>query len=394
MLLPLTVPPVYNFAYEARAYGMVLGFSGAAVVWWDLAADTRWRRIALLGLPICVAAAIVTHFYAVLLLVPLSLGELARTMERRQVDWLVWPGLVVPALVLVPVNPILSHVRELSVPGGAYPQWLRVSYLFDIWSQFLSISITYLGLLALVCLCGERSPTADVSPSPIAREARTPAADWALVVGWMALPAVGWVLCNLTTGVLLFRYLVFTVVGFSLGIPLLCRLAVARRPEVAVLLAGWMAVAATESVITSRYVMRTRTVTTEQIAAGSGCLRVMNLWEKLPPDGMPIVLTDLNFFHQVHHYAPEALRQRLVFPSDHEFLQLIEPLAPFYARVFGERMEGLEEFIRTNRSFYVYDCDTPGRLPLVRKLLEARTSLHAAGAGDIYRVSMPNGAGT
>jgi hypothetical protein len=58
MLLPMTVPLAYSYAYEARGYGMALGLCGAAVVCWDLADATRWRRAALLGLPICLAAAV------------------------------------------------------------------------------------------------------------------------------------------------------------------------------------------------------------------------------------------------------------------------------------------------------------------------------------------------
>lgn len=57
MLLPLTVPAAYAYAYESRGYGMVAGFSGAAVLCWDLVYDTRWRRVALLGPPV--------HFVAI-----------------------------------------------------------------------------------------------------------------------------------------------------------------------------------------------------------------------------------------------------------------------------------------------------------------------------------------
>src|SRR5215468_11242661 len=37
MLVPVTAPVPYFYAYEARGYGMLLAFSGAAVVCWDLA---------------------------------------------------------------------------------------------------------------------------------------------------------------------------------------------------------------------------------------------------------------------------------------------------------------------------------------------------------------------
>src|SRR6185369_5101602 len=66
MLIPVTVPMAYGYAYEVRGYGIVLAFSAAAVVGWDLTRDERWRPLALLGMPICIAAAVATHLYAIL----------------------------------------------------------------------------------------------------------------------------------------------------------------------------------------------------------------------------------------------------------------------------------------------------------------------------------------
>jgi hypothetical protein len=93
---------------------MVLGLSGIAVVCWDLASVARWRPIALLGLPLCLAGATATHLYAILMIVPLAMGELARTWERRRVDWLVWVGLLPALLMFVPGNPIIAKIRGLT----------------------------------------------------------------------------------------------------------------------------------------------------------------------------------------------------------------------------------------------------------------------------------------
>jgi hypothetical protein len=393
MLLPVTVPSAYSYAYEARGYGMVLAFSGAAVVCWDLARGTRWRRIGLIGLPTCLAGAIATHLYAILVVFPPVLGELARTIERRRVDWLVWSSLAATGLVFLPAYPVIAHVGarpELASVSAGYN--VSVSQLMELWQQFLPTSATYLGVLALVCLFRDRMPTADDS-----RERRPSPPDWVLVLGFMALPAVGWLFANLVFGLLLFRYVIAAVVGFSLVVPLLCRASVRRRPEIALLLAGWVAVTAAGSILASRHAMRMTTVTTEHVAAGRGCFRLLNLWGRLPADGLPIVVSDFTVFHQVHHYAPETLKHRLVFLVDREFGGLIEPSMPFFAKVFRQRMERFEEFLRSNRSFYLYDCGAPGRLPLVESLLGAGASLRDSGLVDtpdillrreLYRVSM------
>jgi hypothetical protein len=381
MLLPMTVPLAYSYAYEARGYGLVLGLSGAAVVCWDLADAPPWRRTALIGLPICLAAAVATHLYAVLLVFPLALAELGRNLERRRPDWWVWGGLASVAFVILPTNPLVAHIRS-------NPQLLRfaagprvsVSALMQVWGQFLSVAVTYLGLLALACLGRGRGSRAEAPelPTPERR-----LADWGLAVGLMAIPAAAWLLANVVTGLLLFRYVLATVIGFSVAVPLLYRVAVGRRPELALLAAGWVAVTAVGSILDTRHVMRTTGLTTEHIAAGRGCFALLNLWTRLPPDDSPIVVSDFYVFHQVHHYAPEALRRRLVFLVDREFGGLIEPYMSFYERVFGQRMETFEGFLRSSASFHLYDCGSSGRLPLPAMLLRAGASLRDSGLGEI-----------
>ena len=401
MLLPVTVPLAYSYAYEARGYGMVLGFSAAAVVCWDLAHDTRWRRVALLGLPVSLAGAVAAHVYAVLVVVPLALAELARTLERRRMDWPMWLGFVAAGLVFVPANPVVSHIRGLPelarYVGG---RRLSVSALMEVWSQFLSISATYLGLLALVCLGRDRTSAADDSPCLTTREGWLRTSDWALVIGLMALPLIGWLFASLVTGLLPPRYVIVAVIGFSLAIPLLCRVAVTRRPEIALLLAGWVVVSAAMSTMSTMHAMRTTTLTTAHIAAGRGCFALLNLGGKLSGDGLPIVVSDFYVFNQIHHYGPEPLRRRLVFLVDRESGGLIHPHMAYYARVFGQRMEWFEEFLRSNPSFYLYDCGSPNRLPLVARLVAAGASLHDSGLAkapgillprDLYRVSQVGG---
>ena len=59
------------------------------------------------------------------------------------------------------------------------------------------------------------------------------------------------------------------------------------------------------------------------IAAGRGCFRLLGIVERLPSDDLPIVVSDFIVFNQMHHYAPEALRRRLLFLADNEFGALI-----------------------------------------------------------------------
>ncbi|MGH7786420.1 MAG: ArnT family glycosyltransferase [Candidatus Binatia bacterium] len=400
MLLPVTVPLVYSYAYEARAYGMVLGFCGAAVVCWDLASDARWRRVALLGLPIFLAGAIAAHTFAILVVVPLALAELARTLERRHVDWVVWMGLVAATLVILPVNPVVAHLRRSpNLAQFSVGRRANVPEVMEVWNQLLSTPANLLGLLALICIWRDRASPADDPSLPAAPGRQPSPADWVLIIGLMALPAIGWVFANLVTRLFPLRYVIATVIGFSLGVPLLCRMAIRRRPEIALLLAAWVVVAAAASPMSARHTMR-KTLTRANIAAGWGCFRLLNLWKNVPQDGLPIVMSDFFVYHQIHHYAPEPLKQRMVFVVDREFGKLIEPSVPFYSKVFGEHMEGLEEFLRSHRSFYLYDCGNPAQSPMMERLLGAGATVRDGGLldtpdillrRDFYRVSLNPG---
>jgi hypothetical protein len=114
----------HGYAYEARAYSLVLGFCAAALLCWQLATEGgRHRRLAALGLAVSLAAAVGSHYYAVLVLIPLLAGEAARTLMRRRVDWLVlcaFGGALIPLLAFAP---LIAESGEYSTNFWAEPSW-------------------------------------------------------------------------------------------------------------------------------------------------------------------------------------------------------------------------------------------------------------------------------
>src|SRR6185503_5945003 len=74
----LLVPSVtagYDYAYEARPYGMLVGLTGVALLLWQATERPRSRLLAALGLAIALALAVSLHYYGVLLVAPLAVGE-------------------------------------------------------------------------------------------------------------------------------------------------------------------------------------------------------------------------------------------------------------------------------------------------------------------------------
>jgi hypothetical protein len=75
------------YAPEARPYGLLLGFYALAFLAWQTATRRSDQRLgALVVLAGAVALTLNTHYFGILILVPLWLAELVRTAQRRRLD--------------------------------------------------------------------------------------------------------------------------------------------------------------------------------------------------------------------------------------------------------------------------------------------------------------------
>ncbi len=97
-----------DYAFEARGYGLVLGFFALAVVCWQELGEHRRRTLSLIGLAAGLAAALGSHFYAVLLFPAMAVAEVARSLRRNKWDPVVWLAMCGPAVTIAiwfPVSP-------------------------------------------------------------------------------------------------------------------------------------------------------------------------------------------------------------------------------------------------------------------------------------------------
>ncbi len=91
--IPALTSTVY-YAIDARPYGLMLGLVGVLLVSWQSAITAsaitgplrNSRRAALCGIALTLGLLLNTHYYAVLILVPLYGAELFRSIKRRTVD--------------------------------------------------------------------------------------------------------------------------------------------------------------------------------------------------------------------------------------------------------------------------------------------------------------------
>ena len=130
----------------ARHHGVLLLVRGTTVrprprlrrVGTGLLAIDQLRRstagLWLVGLAVTLAATLCTHYYGVLVILPLALAEAVRGLSRHRVDAPVWAAFAVSGLPLVWHLPL---IRAGAAYAGAFwspPQWVNLP---DFYSDLL-----------------------------------------------------------------------------------------------------------------------------------------------------------------------------------------------------------------------------------------------------------------
>jgi 4-amino-4-deoxy-L-arabinose transferase-like glycosyltransferase len=294
LVLPLTTG-AYGYAYEARAYGTVLGFSGIALVCWQAAAEGSHRGLALTGLALSLAGAVSSHYYAVLLFIPLALGEGVRAWRRRTFDWPIWTALLLGAAPLALLYPLVKAARENAAKFWGQASWGGIATTYE----FLLAPAAAPLVAALVLLAfwrGKSSGEHKADPWPIPLHERIAA------VGLACLPVFGVLLGKLATGVYVERYGLPAVAGLSLlGAFVACRRAEGRPllgGVLAVLFFGWY-LAAWQS--------EAGKMNGRLAAIDDECRRLKEFGHR----DRPMAVSHPHVFLQLWHYAPPEVATRL-----------------------------------------------------------------------------------
>lgn len=380
----LTYAPFY--AVEARPYGLLLGLSGIALVFWEEASQTSsWQ--AKVGLFASLTLAVFIHYYAIFTVAALGLAELVRAWQRRRVDWLTWFVLVSSTAPLLYFLPLI-RANTAMLDGGYSPA--TISNFVDMTAFFyLPGSGIFWALLAVVTvisimLFAMRETTiasADDTPQP---------QDY---VAWAALlltPLWVFALGKLLTGSFHSRYGVVTVIGFSILLPLcLRRLFLASRIAalaiVLVLMIGF-SVWCTHSYITERQLENTRADLSEWMEASKGSqlpILVAN-----PIMYLPLAVSAAKDLRDVVVYTPDAeepVHYHRASTADVTLLGL-ERIAPLNMPTFSE-------FTKTHQRFLVLWEDSPFDW-VVPKLKDMGAELRVCGTLEskmLLQVDLPGG---
>ncbi len=339
---------IYWYAYEARAYGALLGFGGLSLVCWQLVAARTERRLwALIGLTVFLACGMLTHAYGVLFGLPLAMGELWRAVERKRIDWPVWIALAVSLAGIFPsfilLTSVLAAINEIQTTVFD----ASVAKLFDAYRSYLAPALgILLGGLALALFVPDREAGGG-------DRQRVPGHEYVALATFLLVPAVACAMAAVTGAPFMSRYGLPAVAGFSC----LLGLGLRRRPAAA---AGALALLVVQIFVGSVHLARNPTVieptTGYEVSNYSPhFMRRYGLMNSAANKDAPIVLLDNLDFLPTIYYAPEGLRDRLVYLPRRkgEVTGLAIPLFRKCCNVPG-RTATDAELLEANREFYVY----------------------------------------
>ncbi|HEV2246398.1 MAG TPA: glycosyltransferase family 39 protein [Terriglobia bacterium] len=368
-LLALLFPfmtTAFNYVFEARAYALVLAFSALGLLCWIWAVEGRHRQLALIGLATSLAAAISCHYYAVLSLFPLGLGEAIRSFRRKRLDAGIWLALGLSLSPLLMFLPLIQSARRFAPHFWAKPGWLSMAYFYDHFLLTPSAIPLLVIFLAAVIYRALRRPRAEVAERPV--PAGVPAHEIAATVGFLLIPVVGVVLAKTVIGAFSERYALPAVVGLAIVVAwgLHSALEARRAPAVAlgILLLAFLAI---------KEVQTYRRVAVDTLRHA----QTYSFLESYASGDAPIAISGPMDFMELSYDAPKSLARRLTYLADPRLaLQYTGSDDAEKGLVEMRSWGGLNvqqflEFVASGRRCYVYVINYPDQYGWIVHGLEA-----------------------
>lgn len=288
MLLPLLTNG-YRYAAEARPYGMELGLAGLALVCWQRANEDGARRAWLAGMFASLAAMLLTHCFAVLIVLPFCAGQMAADMARRRVSWPVWISFAALSPVLLVYAPLFHSTRGAHVANPLFSP--NAMSLPSFYGGLLEKVVWLIAALLAVAVA-YRTRGGEGPVSGLRRSETVCGAVFLLLPVGAFLLAVG------VTGMFFPRYGVVAMIGFAILVPAAVARLTAANPE-----AGQLTLALT---ILAMVVFSAGAIL--QPGTGGGADLRARL-EKTRPDLPVVVSNGLMFLETDRYAAPEVARR-------------------------------------------------------------------------------------
>jgi hypothetical protein len=220
MAVPLLTAS-FRYSVEGRPYGLLLGLYALSLLCWQIVSlddgTRRSRLLPLIGLTLSIALAITSHYFGVLILIPVSLGELARILTRKRLDLGVLAAL---ALGLASVGLILPFQKSLMVYRQHY--YIVGVNLHDISQGYRELFLRYttwplsLQKLAAALMVVLAFTLAIAGYKRFKRRPATEHAyTWVALSAMALLPFFGYLFGRFVTHTMEVRYVIAALIAFA-----------------------------------------------------------------------------------------------------------------------------------------------------------------------------------
>jgi len=200
----------FDYAYEARPYGLVLGFCGCALWCWFEATGGSRRSLAVVGLAVSLAAALSCHYYAILAFLPLVAGEAVRSWQRRRLDLPILITFLVALAPLVVLFPLIRAGHSWTATFWAKP---NLGSIMEFYRAALSPSELLLFAVPLALVVQVLINSEIVGAS--AGRSLISLSGLVTIVGFALLPVVAVILGKTITHAYTSRYVLIAIIGLT-----------------------------------------------------------------------------------------------------------------------------------------------------------------------------------
>lgn len=300
MLLPLATA-IYQYAYEARGYSLLLGFGALALLGWQQAEEPGRRRAAVLIMAVGATGGILSHYYTVLLLPAIAAAEMVRSLRRKSWNPAVWLVLGIPIVFLLVFLPLIK-----SSSGFAATFWGKASL-----NEVHIFYTTILGPALLCCVAVALLYRLLFSGSTSAAPSNKtfPVEEIVLGVVLASIPFIAYFIGKTITGVFAWRYAIGGVIGIAILFGLFC-----FRFFRGSAIAAWLIVLTliTFFSINAWGDMR-------MLAYKRDTMRHFISWlARTSKESDPLIIGNTNNFYFLSYYSPPALKKRYIYLVDAE----------------------------------------------------------------------------
>jgi hypothetical protein len=351
MIFPL-ITGALDYSYEARPYGVVLGFIGLALLCWQRATEAARRTGVLVGLSLSLAGALSCHYYAVLAFIPLVLGEAVRLRNRKRVDL---PVLIAIAAGFAPLTlfaPLIFAAHRYSSTFWAKPQWSNIpGFYYYLLGPALLVLACVPAVLALASVASEKAHEGQSAQTP-----ELPQHEIAVALGFALIPLAAVILAKLVTGAFTYRYALPAVIGISIVFAWSLFVAAERRPGpgLTIALLG-----------ICLFVLNGARSYRQLTAAAVSSQSTLRFLLDRSVEGLPVIVSDPHVFFELSHLGGDRGAPWLTYLADrdlalqHTGTDTVELGMLNFKNWAPLRVEDFSQFVNAQPRFLIYGFDAP-----------------------------------